>query len=97
MPKSLFDLDPSRGLLRVGLHLPIVFYRLHMGRLLGNRFLMLTHIGRITGTPHKTVLEVVDYDNQTGVYIIASGWREKSDWYRNLQKTPQVTVYVGRK
>lgn len=97
MPKSLFDLDPSRGLLRVGLHLPIVFYRLHMGWLLGNRFLMLTHIGRITGTPHKTVLEVVDYDNQTGVYVIASGWREKSDWYRNLQKTPQVTVNVGRK
>ena len=89
MRKSLFDLDPSRGLLRFGLRFPVVLYRRHLGWLLGDRFLMLTHIGRKSGQPHQTVLEVVRHDGQTGEYVIASGWRGKSDWYRNLQKTPQ--------
>jgi deazaflavin-dependent oxidoreductase (nitroreductase family) len=95
LAKSLIELDPSQGLLRLALHLPLVLYRLHLGWLLGNRFLMLTHVGRKTGTPHHTVLEVVYQNKQTGGYIIASGWREKSDWFRNIQKTPQVTVNTG--
>jgi deazaflavin-dependent oxidoreductase (nitroreductase family) len=96
MPKSLIDLNPSKGILRFGLRFPVVLYRLHLGWLLGHRFLMLTHIGRKTGKPHQIVLEVVYYDKQTGEYFIASGWREKSDWFRNLQKTPQVFVNTGR-
>jgi hypothetical protein len=35
-----------RGLLRVGLRVPLWAYRLHLGWLLGDRFLRLTHIGR---------------------------------------------------
>ncbi len=38
---------------------------------------------------------MVYHNKQTGEYIIASGWRKKSDWYRNLQKTPEVTVIAG--
>lgn len=97
MPKSLFNLDASRGLLRFGLRFPVVLYRCHHGWLLGNRFLMLTHTGRKSGLPHQTVLEVVSHNQQTGEYVIASGWRGKADWYRNLQKTPRVIVYSGRR
>jgi deazaflavin-dependent oxidoreductase (nitroreductase family) len=95
MPKTLADIDPSKGLLRLGLHLPVTLYRLHLGWLLGTRFLMLTHFGRKTGKPYQTVLEVVSYNRQTGECVIASGWGKKSDWYRNIIKTPQVQVSIG--
>jgi deazaflavin-dependent oxidoreductase (nitroreductase family) len=97
MPKTLSDYDPSRGLLKLGLRLPIMLYRLHLGWMLGTRFLMLTHYGRKTGLPHQTVVEVVDYDRQSGACVIASGWGKKSDWYRNIMKTPQVFVEISRK
>jgi deazaflavin-dependent oxidoreductase (nitroreductase family) len=92
---KLGNLHPERGLLRVAVRLPIWLYRLRLGWLLGDRFLMLTHIGRKSGLPRHVVVEVVGHDKATGVYTIASGWGEKSDWFRNIQKTPQVTVNVG--
>jgi deazaflavin-dependent oxidoreductase (nitroreductase family) len=88
---------PPRGLLRLMLRLPIWIYRLRLGWLLGNRFLLLTHVGRKTGLPHQTVVEVVDHSRTGDRYLIASGWGKKSDWFRNIQKTPEVRVQVGRR
>ena len=87
--------QPPRGLLRLLLRLPIWLYRLRLGWSLGNRFLLLTHIGRKTGIPHQTVVEVVSHNDTKDRYVIASGWGEKSDWFRNIQKTPEVRVQVG--
>ena len=94
MSKSIVDTPPGKAL-RFGLRLPIWLYRLHLGWLLGDRFLMLTHTGRKSGSPHQTVIEVVSHDKTTDTYYVVSGWGEKSDWYQNIRKTPQVTVHVG--
>lgn len=83
------------GLLRFGLRLPIWLYRLHLGWLLGNRFLLLTHMGRTSGLPHETVVEVIRYDQTTDACVVASGWGSNSDWFRNIQKTPEVTIMLG--
>jgi deazaflavin-dependent oxidoreductase (nitroreductase family) len=56
---------------------------------------MLTHIGRTSGLPRRTVLEVVGHDKASDTYIIASGWGEQADWFRNIQKTPNVLVDAG--
>jgi deazaflavin-dependent nitroreductase family protein len=95
MPKRLADTHPERGLLRVAVRLPIWLYRVRLGWLLGNRFLLLTHAGRRSGLPRQTVLEVVRYDRTTDTYVVASGWGEKADWLQNVQQTPAVTVTVG--
>ena len=87
--------QPPKGLLRLLLRLPIWLYWLRLGWLLGNRFLLLTHIGRKTGIPHQTVVEVVSHNRAKDRYVIASGWGEKSDWFRNIKKTPEVGVQVG--
>jgi deazaflavin-dependent oxidoreductase (nitroreductase family) len=98
MSSKLSDTKPPRGVLRWLLRMPIYLYRLRMGRLLGNRFLMLTHIGRKSGQPRQSVLEVVGHHQATGSYIIASGWGEQADWLRNIQKNPNVLVDVrGRR
>jgi len=83
----------SRALFR----LPISLYRFGPGWLLGNRFLLLTHIGRKSGIPRQVVLEVVDHDKETGVYYVAAAWREKADWYLNILKNPRVKVQVGNR
>jgi deazaflavin-dependent oxidoreductase (nitroreductase family) len=95
MAKPLSDTDPSRGLLRIGLHMPVYLYRAKLGWLLGDRFLSLTTVGRKSGQPHQIVLEVVLHDKLSGTYYIASGWGEKADWFRNIQANPKVTVVVG--
>lgn len=87
--------SPPRGLMRFVLRLPVVLYRLRLGWVLGERFLMLNHIGRKTGQLRKTVVEVIGIDN--GTYYIASGWGYKSNWYQNLLAHPDTTIQIGRK
>lgn len=94
MNKSIADKPPGKAL-RLGLRLPIWLYRARLGWLLGNRFLMLTHTGRKSGLARQTVIEVVQHDKGTDTYYVVSAWGEKSDWYRNLRKSPSVTVHVG--
>ena len=94
MTKSIVERQPSR-MLRFGLRLPIWLYRLNLGWLLGDRFLMLTHTGTKSGLRRQTVIEVVQYDKQSDTFYVVSGWGERSDWYQNVRKSPTVTVHIG--
>jgi deazaflavin-dependent oxidoreductase (nitroreductase family) len=94
VPRALGE-HPPQGFARWLARFPLWIYRLRLGFLLGNRFLMLTHIGRKSGLPRQTVLEVVRHDDLTNSYVVASGWGEQSNWFRNILQTPQVTLTVG--
>jgi deazaflavin-dependent oxidoreductase (nitroreductase family) len=88
---------PPRGLLRLLARLPIWLYRARLGWLLGGRFPMLAHIGRKSGLPRNTVVEVVRYDQAIDAYYIVSGFGEKADWFRNICQTPDVTGHTDRR
>jgi deazaflavin-dependent oxidoreductase (nitroreductase family) len=60
-------------------------------------FLLLTHIGRKSGLPRETILEVLLHDRAKDVYYVMAGWGERSDWVKNIEKTPQVEISVGRR
>ena len=92
MSTKLSNTRPPHGLMRWLLRAPVWLYGLGLGGLLGDRFLLLMHIGRKSGQLRQSVLEVVEHDEATGAYVIASGWGEKSDWLRNIQKNPNVLV-----
>lgn len=77
--------------------LPIFLYQVRLGGLLGQRMLLLHHVGRKTGKPRTVVLEVVERDEETNSFVVASGWGPKSAWYRNVLETPDVTIEVGRR
>lgn len=85
------------GLKRALFRMPRWLYHARLGFLLGKRFLLLRHVGRKSGLPRETVLEVVDHDRESGSYTIASGFGPGSDWYRNVLAHPQVTVCVGNR
>jgi deazaflavin-dependent oxidoreductase (nitroreductase family) len=94
MMRRLTDFNPKRGLMRLALRLPVWLYRARLGWSLGERFLLLTHIGRKTGLQHQNVLEVIHHDRATDVFVVASGWGESADWFRNIQKRPEVVITV---
>ena len=89
--------DPPRGIKAIPWRLPIWLYRLKLGWLLGHRFLLLTHAGRASGKPRTAMLEVVHFDPESNTHYVASGFGEKSQWYQNIMKTPNVTIQVGNK
>ncbi len=85
------------GLQRWFFRLPIYFYRWGLGWLVPKRFLLLVHIGRTSGEVRYAVVEVADYDPKQNVYYIVSGYGEKSHWYKNLLKTPDIQIQLGMK
>ncbi|HJP80261.1 MAG TPA: nitroreductase family deazaflavin-dependent oxidoreductase [Pseudonocardiaceae bacterium] len=73
---------------------PVWLYRARLGFLFGSRILMLEHIGRTTGAKRYVVLEVVGHPSPD-VYVIASGFGDRAQWFRNLIANPRVRVSVA--
>jgi len=93
--KVIKKIGPPSGLRRFLLRLPIHLYRMGLGWMLGDRLLLLHHLGRISGKARSVVLEVVEHDNASDSFVVASGWGPTAAWYRNVLHTPDVTINVG--
>lgn len=74
--------------------LPLLLYRLHLGWLLGKRFMQLTHVGRRSGKVYQTILAVLRFDETTKEIYAVSAWKG-SDWYYNIQASPALQVETG--
>lgn len=58
-------------------------------------FCYLTTTGRRSGAPHAIeIWFALDPDDPTRLAMMAGGGR-KSDWVRNLEQTPEVTIKLG--
>ena len=64
------------GLLLLVLRLPLWIYRFHLGWVLGNRFLLLCHVGRKSQQIHQSVIEVVKHDQQSDSFYVVAAWGE---------------------
>ena len=91
--KVVKKVQPPAGLTRFLFRMPIHLYRLRLGWLFGRRLLLLNHIGRVSGKPRQSVLEVAEHDGDS--YVVASGWGPTAAWYRNILHTPDVTIQAG--
>lgn len=83
------------GLWRRVLWAPVHLFRWHLGFLFGDRFVLIGHLGRRSGTQHQVVVEVVDHDLGAGEYVVCSGTGPAADWYRNLCAAPAPRIQVG--
>lgn len=86
----------STRVIRRAARLPLVLYRLRLGRLFGESLLLLEHTGRVSGRPRRTVLEVVGRLPGDRL-VVASGRGDRADWYRNIRAEPRVHVSVGQR
>ncbi|MEV0108844.1 nitroreductase family deazaflavin-dependent oxidoreductase [Nocardia sp. NPDC050799] len=73
---------------------PIWLFRARLGFLFGGRLLLLEHIGRKSGAARYVALETVDRPDADTV-VIASGFGETAQWYRNLLAEPRCRVSIG--
>jgi deazaflavin-dependent oxidoreductase (nitroreductase family) len=69
---------------------------LHLGWVLGDRFMLLTHEGRKSGRTTRTVLEIIDCNETTGEILVISAYGEDANWYRNVRAGKAMEVRVGR-
>ena len=87
--------EPGRLALAV-FRVPVCLYRWGGGWLLGQTFLVFTHVGRTTGKRYETAAMVLTYEQRTGETAICAAWGPNSDWIRNLRIAPAVEVRLGR-
>jgi deazaflavin-dependent oxidoreductase (nitroreductase family) len=72
--------------------LPIILYRMGLGPVLGQRIIILTTRGRRTGLlRHTPTTYMADGED---IYVV-SGFGDESDWYQNLQQSPDATLQIG--
>jgi deazaflavin-dependent oxidoreductase (nitroreductase family) len=83
-------------LLRWFFRAPVMLYRIGLGGLMFGQ-LLVTTVGRKSGRPHQTVVDVLGHDAATGTYHVLSAYGGHSDWYRNLRVNPTVRVQVRRR
>ena len=86
---------PPQGIAAKFSRMPIYFFKIGLGGLFGERFLLLTHIGRKSGEPRYVALEIVHKDAEN--YYIVSGFGKKSQWFKNIDNNPQVKFQVKNK
>jgi deazaflavin-dependent oxidoreductase (nitroreductase family) len=64
---------------------------------MGDRFVMIEHLGRTSGNLYRTVLEVAGNYPDTNEWIVTSGTGPRADWYRNLRAGALQAVWIGSK
>mgnify|MGYP001167233031 CR=1 FL=1 len=88
-PTDWDALYPSQRWLKTAFKAPILLWRLGLGPLLGHIFVLITHIGRKSGLPRRTVTEWHPFG---AIKVAPCAWGERSQWYRNIQADPLVTI-----
>jgi deazaflavin-dependent oxidoreductase (nitroreductase family) len=59
------------------------------------QFCYVTTRGRVTGNPHEIEIWFAREDGAPTIYMLAGG-RDRSDWVRNIQAEPKVTVRIDQ-
>ncbi len=94
-PVGAYPRRPPGRLMRWFFDVPLLIYRLGLGRIFGTRFLLITHRGRRTGAIRHTVVEAVRFDPDTFESVVTAGWGDRTQWYRNLVAEPALRIETG--
>ncbi len=71
---------------------PVQLWRMGLGPLMGKIFVLITHTGRKSGLPRRTLTELHLIQ---GHKYAPSGFGRRSQWYRNIEADPRVTIQTA--
>ena len=97
MHKQVNSKYPPKGLLRLLFRGPVYLYRWGLGWLFGKRFVLIHHIGRVSGREHQAVVEIVEREAETENVIVVAGYGEQTQWYKNLKVKPETEIQIGNR
>lgn len=92
MLKTIGQPAPPTGFKLKLFRAPLYLYRLRLGFLFGERFIRLRHLGRVSGELKETIVEVIDQEKSARTVYCASGFGDKSQWFKNIQANENVLV-----
>ena len=95
----MFEKRPS-GLLKFFFKVPLFMHKLGFGgweRFIGAQWMLLTTIGRKSGKPRQTLVDVMDYDKAKDTYYIEAAYGSHADWFKNIHAKPLFEAQVGRR
>ncbi|MDD2921299.1 MAG: nitroreductase family deazaflavin-dependent oxidoreductase [Anaerolineales bacterium] len=91
---------PPGGFLKFFLKTPVWIYKIGFGgweRLFGAEWMLLTTIGRKSGKPRQTMVDILEHDKDADIYYIEAAYGARADWYKNIQANPLFEAQVGRR
>lgn len=94
MLRKVVDPAPPEGFKLKIFRAPLYLYHFQLGFLFGERFIRLRHWGRKSGNLNEAVIEVIDQDKSKGKLYCASGFGEKSQWFKNILVNDSVFVTI---
>lgn len=71
---------------------PISMWRLGLAPLIGRVLMLITHMGRKSGLPHRTMVE---YHMLDGKKYAPCAFCPRADWYKNIVVDPYVTIQTS--
>jgi deazaflavin-dependent oxidoreductase (nitroreductase family) len=72
---------------------PVHLWRLGLQPILGQKLMLITHTGRKSGLPRRTLVEYHVLDGQK---YAPSGFGERAQWYKNIVADPNVTIQTAQ-
>ena len=87
---------PGRVWLAI-MRVPAWMSRHGLGWVFGDRYLMLTHVGRRSGRRYETALDVIWHDRERDEYIVIAAWGPESNWLANVMTRPPLELCVNRR
>jgi deazaflavin-dependent oxidoreductase (nitroreductase family) len=96
---TIFEKRPG-GFLKFFFKTPVFLYKIGLGgfeRLIGAEWMLLTTVGRKSGIPRQTMVDILDYDKEADTYYIEAAYGARADWYKNIQASPLFEAQVGRR
>lgn len=81
--------------LKLALRAPVLVFDARADRLLGHRFLLLTHHGRRTGRRYRTMLEVLCWRPELSEAVVMSGFGPRAQWLQNLLAGAPAEVRIA--
>jgi deazaflavin-dependent oxidoreductase (nitroreductase family) len=83
---------PSGGWRKAMFKWPVQLWRLGLAPIIGRNMVLITHTGRKTGLPRHTMTELHLIN---GKKYAPSGFGRRSQWYRNIEADPRVTIQTA--
>ncbi len=80
---------PQNGWRKWMFKAPVHLWRLGLGPIIGRFMMLITHTGRKSGLPRRTMAEYYTLNNRK--YVVAAFGR-KAQWCLNMLAAPQVTI-----
>ena len=71
---------------------PVHLWRLGLAPVIGHHMLLITHTGRKSGLPRRTMTEL--YKLEGNIYAPCA-FGERAQWYKNIVADPRVTVQTA--